>query len=333
VQVQLQPTGIELRSDLFKDDAVLKDVRNRRRLLRTGSRGDAVKKVQQALMVEGYDLSKFGDDGIFGTETRTAVREFQSRWRMKVDGIVGDQTLGLLDDHLFGKSVLALGEALGWFGGPLKRAAAEFLDSAEEERRKRACPAADKAERLTACVQPVAIANDDGTAPTAIPDMALAKRIWEKCCISYSVLGTQVVNKTSFRTLDESKTNVPTAEQRTLFAKAGGSSCIQVFVPVNFKQDGNVNKTISGGGATYDAGKANAKVVVVEGTVSAVVAHELGHATGYLGHDANDTVMKPSGAHNVPNPEAVSVDVCRRARTGSALSTTSGSDDCCMWQK
>src|SRR5262249_56458625 len=50
----------ELRSALFSDDAELKDVLNKRKLLRAGSKGDAVKRVQQALLAEGYELPKLG---------------------------------------------------------------------------------------------------------------------------------------------------------------------------------------------------------------------------------------------------------------------------------
>jgi hypothetical protein len=318
----------------FMGNAVLQDVLNRRAVLRDSSSGDAVTRIQEALLAEGYELPKFGADGKFQSETRKAVKAFQRRWRLTEDGIVGDQTLGLLDAHAVAKGVLALGEQLPFpFGGVVKRGAAAALDEAEAARAKKACPAADKAERLTGCIQPVVIANDDGTSPTAAPSMILTQRIWEKCCINYSVLSTKTVNKTSFRTLDESPTNVPTAEETALFTAAGSSKCIQVFVPENFAQAGRVGKDISGGGATYDAGTANPKVVVVEGTVPAVVAHEVGHASGHQTHDGANTVMKPTGAHNVANSSRVSRPVCRDARTGSALSTTSGKDDCCMSPK
>ncbi len=55
-------------------------------LLRFGSRGPAVKKVQQRLGI--------AVDGIFGPQTRAAVRAFQKRNHLLVDGIVGPQTRG-----------------------------------------------------------------------------------------------------------------------------------------------------------------------------------------------------------------------------------------------
>lgn len=322
-----------LLSGLFSGDAVLADVLNKRQLLKKGSTGDAVRRVQEALVAEGYELPKFGVDGIFGSETAAAVREFQTRWRMDVDGVVGDQTLGLLDVHLSAKALLLAGEQIPLVGGVIKALATTALDVAEADKRKTACPAGEQAERLTACVQPISIANDAGAAPTVMPSLTVSQRIWEKCCINLSVLPTQTVKKTSFQTLDESPSNVPTAEETALFTTAGASSCIQLFVPQNFAQAGAVGKDISGGGATYDAGAANPKVVVVEGAVPEVVAHEIGHAIGHAGHDAADTIMKPTGKHNVAGSHKVSATVCAAARSGAVLAKTSGKSDCCMFPR
>jgi peptidoglycan hydrolase-like protein with peptidoglycan-binding domain len=323
----------ELISGLLSGDADLKDVLNKRKLLRQGSTGEAVRRVQEALLAEGYELPRFGADGIYGPETAGAVREFQTRWRMDVDGIVGDQTLGLLDMHLAAKALLLAGEQAPILGGLIKTIATTALDVAEADKRKTACPAADQAERLTACVQPVAIADDAGVGPTVIPSLISAQRIWEKCCINLSVLPTQIVKKTDFQILDESPTAVPTVEETALFTAAGSSSCIQVFVPQIFQQGARIAKDISGGGAAYDAGTANPKVVVVEGAVPEVVAHEIGHAMGHLAHDAADTIMKPSGKHNAASSRRVSATVCTAARSGSVLSKTSGKPDCCMFPR
>jgi peptidoglycan hydrolase-like protein with peptidoglycan-binding domain len=324
-------TDVEPASSLFAGDATLVEVLNNRAVLRRGHSGDAVRRLQDALLQEGYPLPNFGADGKFGPETETAVRMFQERWRLDVDGIVGDQTLGLLDGHLIFKGILQSGEEQGGFiGGILKGLGAGALDLSESHFATTACPAANQAERLTACIQPVVIAENDGSNPTQPPPFAVAQRIWEKCCINYSVLPTQTINNSDFKVLDESVNNIPTAEQVALFAAAGASNCIQVFIPETFEQGGVISKAISGGGAAYDGGAANAKVVLVEGAVSEVVAHELGHASGFGGHDANPTVMQPSGAHNVPNPTAVSQPVCTQARTGAILATTGGKPDCCM---
>ncbi|MEN6313264.1 MAG: peptidoglycan-binding domain-containing protein [Clostridiaceae bacterium] len=59
-----------------------------------GSKGDDVKKLQQALTDAGYDTK--GTDGIFGANTQAAVKAYQKDKGLTVDGIVGQQTLGSL---------------------------------------------------------------------------------------------------------------------------------------------------------------------------------------------------------------------------------------------
>ena len=58
-----------------------------------GSRGDDVKKLQEGLNKQGYSLSV---DGIFGAQTQQAVRDYQSKNSLAVDGIAGTNTLGKL---------------------------------------------------------------------------------------------------------------------------------------------------------------------------------------------------------------------------------------------
>jgi outer membrane protein OmpA-like peptidoglycan-associated protein len=63
-------------------------------------KGPEVKKVQEALLALGLALPKFGADSDYGSETRQAVRDFQTKAGLtgaQVDGIVGPVTLGLLD--------------------------------------------------------------------------------------------------------------------------------------------------------------------------------------------------------------------------------------------
>jgi N-acetylmuramoyl-L-alanine amidase len=56
--------------------------------VRRGDRGDAVREVQQRLRISA--------DGIFGPQTDTVVRMFQTDNHLTVDGIVGPQTWGAL---------------------------------------------------------------------------------------------------------------------------------------------------------------------------------------------------------------------------------------------
>lgn len=66
-------------------------------LLKTGSRGDSVKWVQFELNRCGYNLAV---DGIFGVKTTTAVKDYQKKNGLLVDGIVGKNTLKKLKSVL-----------------------------------------------------------------------------------------------------------------------------------------------------------------------------------------------------------------------------------------
>ena len=59
-------------------------------MLRTGSRGDAVRKLQELLNAKGYTCGSV--DGIFGSKTYAAVLAFQKANGLGADGIVGSLT-------------------------------------------------------------------------------------------------------------------------------------------------------------------------------------------------------------------------------------------------
>ena len=63
-------------------------------LSKMGSTGQEVKQIQTFLKQKGYYFGNI--DGIFGTATRTAVRNFQKANGLTVDGIVGKKTLAKL---------------------------------------------------------------------------------------------------------------------------------------------------------------------------------------------------------------------------------------------
>ena len=97
----------------------------RAELLRIGSRGPAVAKVQRALGIEA--------DGIFGPKTRAAVKAFQRSHGLVVDGIVGPQTRAALARPDAGMKLIrawwvapvqhALGVPADGVYGPVSRAA------------------------------------------------------------------------------------------------------------------------------------------------------------------------------------------------------------------
>lgn len=60
--------------------------------LRNGSKGKQVKTLQRLLIIETYDLGSYGADGSFGAMTEKAVKAFQKKNGLEVDGIVGKNT-------------------------------------------------------------------------------------------------------------------------------------------------------------------------------------------------------------------------------------------------
>ena len=64
--------------------------------LREGNRGEAVREMQAALIAKGYDLGRWGADGIFGKQTLKAVKAFQKDCGIKADGICAQETYGKL---------------------------------------------------------------------------------------------------------------------------------------------------------------------------------------------------------------------------------------------
>ena len=109
--------GHDLSSTQFSGNVVLEAVYDNQRVLRNGHSGAAVRLVQQALVNLGYELPRFGVDGVFGDETEAAVRAFQVDTGAGVDGIVGTQTIGFLDARVQGRPVaprpaVAVGAAL-----------------------------------------------------------------------------------------------------------------------------------------------------------------------------------------------------------------------------
>jgi len=64
-------------------------------LLQLGDRGEKVSDIQRRLEVAGYPV---GDIGTFDEVTLEAVQKFQQEKGLKVDGIVGRQTLAALPE-------------------------------------------------------------------------------------------------------------------------------------------------------------------------------------------------------------------------------------------
>jgi len=66
--------------------------------LKQGSKGDAVKGLQNALKARGYHLGAV--DGVFGSATTKAVKQFQSDFGLEADGIAGPKTWEALNVYV-----------------------------------------------------------------------------------------------------------------------------------------------------------------------------------------------------------------------------------------
>lgn len=87
------------------------------RVLKYGCEGNDVKIMQEQLLKLGFDLGKWGCDGDFGDATELAVKAFQKKANIDVDGECGPETLKALqkaisaleDEKPTGKTVLISG--------------------------------------------------------------------------------------------------------------------------------------------------------------------------------------------------------------------------------
>lgn len=61
-------------------------------VLRIGSSGEEVRKLQQRLVDEGYSVGNAGVDGKYGNDTASAVKRYQASNQLEVDGVAGPMT-------------------------------------------------------------------------------------------------------------------------------------------------------------------------------------------------------------------------------------------------
>ena len=96
-----------------------------------GSTGSAVSKLQSVLNEHGYDLAV---DGIFGVKTQAAVRDYQKKNGLKLDGIAGKETWGslLAKPSYSGSSVSSGSAASGTVMGSVSAGTAAALKELEK---------------------------------------------------------------------------------------------------------------------------------------------------------------------------------------------------------
>jgi len=85
-------------------------------ILKSGSTGEAVRQLQQALKDHGYDPGAV--DGQFGSKTESAVKAFQQNHSLTADGVVGEITWLNIDEADTSNPTLTKGST----GNPVRRA-------------------------------------------------------------------------------------------------------------------------------------------------------------------------------------------------------------------
>ena len=76
------------------------------RILKIGSNGSDVMKIQAVLKKIGYSIYKI--DGVFGNETKLAVIKFQNNNGLTPDGIIGAETQKILQKYILGYHVYTI---------------------------------------------------------------------------------------------------------------------------------------------------------------------------------------------------------------------------------
>lgn len=193
------------------------------------------------------------------------------------------------------------------------------------------CAQGNAETRASACLQPVVIADDDGSNPTAPPDFAEVQRIWEKCCIDIGVAASITVEGNRFKEIENAPDLTPTQEELDMIDAAGISTdCVPVFIVDTILLSGNSGKDVSGGGYTLTDGLPGPHLVVVEGGSSWLVAHELGHAFDVHHNlspraDGQPTIAGPTGSHSAAGSDRVSDDICLNSRASGPVTAGGGS--------
>jgi peptidoglycan hydrolase-like protein with peptidoglycan-binding domain len=85
----------------FKGNPPLEKANDNQMLISTGQKGEYITDLQEGLKEAHQKLPNFGADGDFGNETKNAVVGFQRDNHLnKIDGIVGPETMGALDNKI-----------------------------------------------------------------------------------------------------------------------------------------------------------------------------------------------------------------------------------------
>lgn len=82
------------------EEAIIQVSKGENNMMKNGSKGANVMQLQKDLVSAGFDIGKYGADGSFGDDTEKAVKSFQDKYNLTLDGIAGPNTLSKLAEVL-----------------------------------------------------------------------------------------------------------------------------------------------------------------------------------------------------------------------------------------
>ncbi len=95
-------------------------------MLKEGSKGDLIEKLQGALESAGIDPG--AADGLFGPKTKDAVKAFQEKAGLDTDGVVGPNTVKALKQAAMDAAKKAAAGKLGGESTDAKGAVNDIMD-------------------------------------------------------------------------------------------------------------------------------------------------------------------------------------------------------------
>jgi hypothetical protein len=247
----------DLNSPRFAGDPILEEVFDGERVLRPGAKGEHVRKIQSALIDAGFPLPKFGADADYGSETKTAVENFQRSTGLipsEVDGRVGEITLSRLDSRF--PRATSSGAPAECDGPTLKVGRVDFVKMR-------------------------------GAARDVVADLEKANQVYRPCCVQFTIGQSVTVPDAESDAMLGGDTDMAvesagraTRDELTTFngavARFGLTSRIKVFYVVRMTPTARGHAT-SGLSATGVRAPLKGMIVIETPADLRTFPHELGH--------------------------------------------------------
>ena len=121
---------------------------NTKNYLQYGDTGSNVKTLQTKLNKVGYKLSV---DGSFGDATKAAVKSFQTKYKLEVDGIAGKNTITKLDSVITSQTAKKLSKTPKWVGKVTANSIPVRVAAGKENARLKDYPTLNKGNLVDVC--------------------------------------------------------------------------------------------------------------------------------------------------------------------------------------